>query len=190
MLESADFLFVVTRCRLLSLTGLALVVASPGFAQAISARTDDVCSTDRAAIYQLYSTVSHMALWDDPTMARARNSFARLQELRVNVIRLTRRLYGAEASAANAEAFDKSGEVDYWRRDAAEVRAAIATENTRAKRFAADAGVSCAGCTYSVLVAKVEAAINAAVSARTQALQARQQIARYRADMSAAGCQE
>ena len=103
-------------------------------------------------------------------------------------MRLTRRLNSLDNSAANAAAFDKSGEANFWRRDAAEVRADIATENKKANALAAVAGVSCPGCTYPVLITRVEAAINAAVSARPQVIQDQLLIARYRADMIAAGC--
>jgi len=172
----------------LFVAGLSILIASPSFAQGRATSRQTVCSADEAAIVQLSTSLSHMALWDDTTLARARTSLSKLQQSRTNVIRLTRRLIGAEESAANAEAFDRSGEANTWRRDAVEVRAAIDTEKKRAKALAADAGVSCPGCTYSVVIGKVEAVINAAVSARAQAVQAHQQIAKYRADMAAAGC--
>lgn len=190
MRKIVDQLIVLAGRSAIFTAGVVGIGASASFAQAQYANREAICSADRAAIYQLSTSLSQMALWDEATLGRARNSQSKLQQSRTNVIRLTKRLKGAEEWAVNAEAFDRSGEANLWRRDASGVRAAIATENKKAKALAAEAGVSCSGCTYSVLIAKVEAAINAAISARAQAVQAQQQIARYRAEMAAAGCSD
>lgn len=190
MRKIVDQLLGIRRRSALFAAGVTGIVAFPSSAQVQYANRGAICSADRAAIYQLSTSFIHMVLWDEPTLGRARASLSKLQQSRTNVIRLTRRLNGAKEWAVNAEAFDKSGEANLWRRDASEVRAAIATENKKAKALAGEAGVSCSGCRYSVLIAKVEAAINAAISARAQAAQAQQRIARYRSEMATAGCRD
>lgn len=168
----------------------AVLVASPTSAQVDAAARQTLCSNDQAQVELLSVRLSQTPLWDDATIARAEASLAKLRASRLTLIRLARRLNDASQSAANGEAFGRSGEANFWRRDAADVRSAIDAEKKRAKSLAADAGVSCPGCTYSALISKVEAAIAAAVSARSQAFQIQQQITAYRANLAAAGCRE
>ena len=188
-------MYIHSARSLLFTKSLLLLIASATTGSAALAQTDPasrdaLCANDRGAITQLSVALGQSPLWDDARIVRARESLAKLRASRSTLLRLTKRLNDAKQSAANAAAFDKSGEANFWRRDAVDVRAAVDTEKTKAKALAAYAGVSCPGCTYSVLISKVEAAINAAMSARSQAFQVQQQIASYRAIMRAQSCSE
>lgn len=179
---------IIRFTKSLVVTGAVSTLCAAALTQANATTRQAICSSNRAAIAQWSASLGQVDLWDDARIARARASLAKLQASRTTLIRLTRRLSGAEWSAVNAGAFDKSAEANFWTRDANEIRAAIATEKKKAKGFAADAGISCPGCTYSVLISKVETAIKAAVYARTRASEVQRQIANYRASMAAAGC--
>lgn len=168
----------------------AMSICSPTFAQTVPANQQAFCSNYQAQIEALSAQLSQTPLWDDKTIITARSSLAKLQASRVILTGLARRLNSAEQSADNAEALDRSAEANVWRRDAADVHAQIDNEKKKAKAWAADAGVSCPGCTYSVAIAKVQTAIDIAVAARTTAFQTEQRITNYKATMAAARCGE
>jgi hypothetical protein len=109
------------------------ITGSAALAQSATANNGALCANDQAAIARLSMTVVEGPLWDNARIARAQSSLAKLQASRVALIKLTRRLNGAEQSAANAAAFDKSAESNFWGRDAADVRAAIDTEKKEGK---------------------------------------------------------
>ena len=173
--------------RLLKAACIA-TICSPAVAQTVNANQPIVCSNSQSQIDALSAQVSRSALWNDGQIAKARASLANLQGSRKTLTRLIQRLNSAQQSAANAEAFDRSGEANVWRRDAEGLRAQIDSEKKKAKAWANDAGVNCPGCTYSVTISKVQAAIDSAVAARTAAIQTEQQIAGYKAKMSANAC--
>ena len=167
---------------------IAVSLCSPALSQPEPTDRRALCSDYQAQVVDLSAQLGRTILWDDGKIAKARNSLGKLQTSRTLLTRLIRRLNSAEQSAASAEAFDRSGEANFWRHDAADVRFQIDSEKKKAKGWEADAGVNCPGCTYSVAISKAQAAIDAAVAARTSAFQAGQQIADYKAKMAASGC--
>lgn len=173
--------------RLLTVA-FAVAICSAAIAQTGPTDQRAMCANYQAQIESLSLGIGQTPLWDDNQIARARSSLAKLQASRTNLVRLIRRLNSAEQSAGNAEAFDRSGEANVWRRDAEDLRQQIDTEKKRARAWAADAGVSCPGCTYTVVISKVESAVAGAIAARNAALQAQQQITSYRNNMSSYGC--
>lgn len=166
----------------------AATICSPAAAQIAPPTRQSVCANDMAQVEALSAALSQNVLWDDAKIARARSLLAKLQTSTTILRQLTRRLNDAERSADNAEAFDRSGETRFWRRDAANIRAEIDSERGKTKTWLAAVGVSCPGCAYSVAISKVQAAIDGAIAARTAAGQTEQNIARYRSEMAANGC--
>lgn len=166
----------------------SVIVGAPAEAQHSQPDQRALCTSYQSQVDSLSKQLPQAPLWDDATIARARSSLSSLEASRRTLVTLMHRLNGADQFASNAEAFDKSGEQNYWRRDAREIRAQIDNEKEKAKAWGSAAGVSCSGCTYSVLVEKVRAAIDAAVAARTQAYQVHQQIISYKSALASAGC--
>ena len=157
-------------------------------ATAQTVRADTVCASDQMQIDQLSRDIAAIPNWNDAQLASARRTLEKLKTERAAIAGLGRRLNGLEESAATAENFGRPGETNYWRRDAMALREQIKRELLNAKASAADIGVRCPGCAFSVLIAKVEAAVDNAAASRTRLAQDQNMLAIYRQNMTSWRC--
>lgn len=166
----------------------AATICSPAIAQIAPTDRQILCANYQTQIDVLSAQLGHPPYWDDVQILRARTSLDKLVASRTILVRLTSRLNSAEQSAGNAEAFGRNSEANVWRRNAADIRAQIDSEKKKAKAWAADVGISCPGCTYSVMISKVQTAIDGAVAARRTAVEIQRQIVSFKTNMAATGC--
>jgi hypothetical protein len=174
------------RLAVISIVMVLIVAAAPP--PAFDASRNAVCTKDRSQANLLQMQLSQSKAWDDARFEKGRASLKSLVASRNRLIGLSRRLNSAERSASYASDFGKSGEATYWRGDTANLRRTIEVERARAKSWAADAGVNCAGCTYSDLISKVKTALDQAEAARAAIRQNQQQLAAYQEKLNSAGC--
>lgn len=162
---------------------VALVAGTPSGAQQVSG-----CAGYRAQVAMLRSEFPQRPLWDDVKIARASHSLTQLEISKRNLQTLTRQMNGSAYWSSNAAELGRSGEANIWSSSADKARNQIDKEKSKAKAWLADAGVSCARCTYTIAIAKARAAIELAISDRYAAARVAQQLGEYRKLMATAAC--